>query len=143
MNNINKEFIEFLQNELRDSKELTKSVKRDEDGFFQCSNNDLRRYCGIGSNSTLQSAIKKLVELGLIQTKRGSSKTGASWYKVNMDLINSYRDNPIQPKECSKNTPNKKFEDRIEELEARIEALDAKYEEALKLINAMSESLSN
>lgn len=97
------ELLEVLPVELRVTKELTRKQKvvlgqllvyngldkKDKDGFFFRSNKDLANDCGI-QEKTVISAIRKLVYLGLVETKRGSRSTGASYYKVLEDTIKDY-----------------------------------------------------
>ena len=87
--------IKLLPCELQQSTELTKKwkvmlgrlhmlqglEKKDENGFFFRSNKDLCNDCGV-SKQTLTIGIRKFVQLGLIQTKRGGLNKGASLYKV-------------------------------------------------------------
>ena len=106
----NDELLEILPVAVRMTKELTKKQKvvlgqlmvysgldkKDEAGFFFRSNRALCADCGI-EEKTLISAIRKLVYLGFIETKRGSRGTGASYYKVLEDAIKDY---------CKNNTGN-------------------------------------
>ncbi len=132
----NDELLEILPVAVRETKELTKKQKvvlgqlmvyngldkKDEEGFYFRSNRDLCADCGIEEH-TLISAIRKLVYLGLIETKRGSRRTGASYYKVLEDAIKDY---------CKTNTGNYSNDvlgmaDRIKELEITVKNLNRNY----------------
>ena len=133
----NDELLEILPVALRETKDLTKKQKivlgqlmilnglnkKDEEGFFFRSNRDLCADCDI-EEKTLISAIRKLVYLGFIETKRGSRGTGASYYKVLEDAIKDY---------CKNNTGNYSdnysndvlgMADRIKELEITVKNLN-------------------
>lgn len=136
----NEELLEVLPVALRETKELTSKQKvvlaqlsvynglnqKDSEGFFFRSNKDLAADCGI-EEKTVITAIRKLVMLGLIVTKRGSRRTGASYYKVLEDKLNDY---------CKNNTVNYSdnysnniagIADRIKELEITVKNLNKNY----------------
>lgn len=136
----NDELLEILPVAVRVTKELTKKQKvvlgqlmilngldkKDDEGFFYRSNRDLCADCGI-EEKTLISAIRKLVYLGLIETKRSSRRTVASYYKVLEDAIKDY---------CKNNTGNYSdnysndvlgMADRIKELEITVKNLNRNY----------------
>ena len=132
----NDELLEILPVTVRMTKELTKKQKvvlgqlmvysgldkKDEEGFFFRSNRDLCVDCDVEEH-TLISAIRKLVYLGFIETKRGSRGTGASYYKVLEDAIKDY---------CKSYTGNYSNDvlgmaDRIKELEITVKNLNRNY----------------
>lgn len=136
----NEELLEVLPVAVRETKELTKKQKvvlgqlmilngldkKDEEGFFFRSNRDLCADCDV-EEKTLISAIRKLVYLGLIETKRGSRRTGASYYKVLEDAIMDY--SKTNTGNYSDNYSNEVLgmADRIKELEITVKNLNRNY----------------
>lgn len=135
----NDELLEILPVAVRVTKELTKKQKvvlgqlmilngldkKDDEGFFYRSNRDLCADCDVEEH-TLITAIRKLVYLGFIETKRGYRGT-ASYYKVLEDAIKDY---------CKTNTGNYSdnysndvlgMADRITELEITVKKLNRDY----------------
>ena len=106
----NEELLDMLPVQMRESKELTKKqkallgqlriygglTKKDEEGYVFRSNRDLCADCEM-TEHTLISAVRKLVLLELILTKRSTGRSEASYYKVLEDNLKEY---------CKTNAPN-------------------------------------
>lgn len=129
----NEELLEMLPVQVRESKELTTKQKvllgqlriygglnrKDEEGYFYRSNRDLCADCEM-TEHTLISAVRKLVLLELIKTKRSTGRSKASYYKVLEDNLKEY---------CKTEAPNCSNEslalaERIKELEITVKNLN-------------------
>ena len=133
----NEELLEVLHSSLRETKELTPKQKvvlgqlfiydgldkKNTDGYFFRSNQDLCTDCNIKEEKTLIVAIRKLVSLGFIDTIRGSRRDGASLYRLNKKLIGDYCKTPVEDysNDCSKQIVE--MTDRIKELENTVKIL--------------------
>jgi len=129
----NEELLEMLPVQVRESKELTTKqkvllgqlriygglTKKDDEGYFYRSNRDLCVDCDM-SEHTLITAVRKLVLLELIKTKRSTGRSEASYYKVLEDNLMEY---------CKTDAPNCSIEtlglaERIKELEITVKNLN-------------------
>ena len=153
--------IKLLPCELQQSTELTKKwkvmlgrlhmlqglEKKDENGFFFRSNKDLCNDCGV-SKQTLTIGIRKFVQLGLIQTKRGGLNKGASLYKVlenqtslktqnQTSLKTQNQTSLISDREAQLLAENKELKQEIKELKKKLE----KYQNQTSLISENQTSL--
>ena len=129
----NEELLDMLPVQMRESKELTKKqkvllgqlriygglTKKDEEGYFFRSNRDLCADCEM-TEHTLISAVRKLVLLELILTKRSTGRSEASYYKVLEDNLKDYCKTDAQ--NCSNETLG--LDERIRELEITVKNLN-------------------
>lgn len=133
----NEELLEVLHSSLRETKELTPKQKivlgqlfiydgldkKNTDGYFFRSNQDLCTDCGIKEEKTLIVAIRKLVSLGFIDTIRGSRRDGASLYRLNKKLIGDYCKTPVEDYSNDYSKQIVEMTNRIKELEITVKKL--------------------